>query len=261
MLQSKLGVLQRIMRERNHGRIQLFAGKTFGLKVTAQCGIRGRFPLVDFIDPRGGGLGTARGMHPQLLWREKLKVEKLMVRQRSQFRGYLRFERVVGNRARNLDMSVLGSFHFNRFTGVSMQAIQLIENGDLQFREHGSAFPGHWQMGRMDRHRVQIARSCIRRGIEHRIRNRGTRLAFVAGLHKAKLMHIAARADTQGRPHRLKPPVEHQGRRYQLWMTFDGTVRRQFVTFFDSMHAKSLPGQSTEGIGREILIPEFSHGQ
>ncbi len=59
VLQSKLGVLQRIMRERNHGRIQLFAGKAFGLKVAAQCGIRSRFPLVDFIDPGGQGLRGA----------------------------------------------------------------------------------------------------------------------------------------------------------------------------------------------------------
>src|ERR1700755_2304341 len=119
------------MGERNHGRIQLFAGESFGLKVDAQGRIGRRFFLVDFVQARSGGLRGAWGVHPKLSWREKLQVEKVMIGQGVEFRGYLLLERVVGNRAGNLYASVLGSFHFNGFTGVSMQAIQLVENGDL----------------------------------------------------------------------------------------------------------------------------------
>src|SRR6202012_699400 len=105
-------------------------------------------------------------------------------------------------------MPVAGPFHFDGRTGVSAQPVQLIENGDLQFRQHRSTFPSYRQMGRTDRPWVEIAGSGIRRGIERRIRNRSAWSALVAGLHKAQLVHITSCADTQDCTDRLKPSIE-----------------------------------------------------
>src|SRR5271170_4640326 len=142
--------------------------------------------------------------------REKLKVEKPMVGQCAQPGSDLGFQRVVRDCARYAKGSVIGSLDLNGLCGVSAQAIELIEYGDLQFCQQRRGVLCNRHIGWMSLERMKLARACVRCGIERRIGDRGAGLALIAGLHKMKLMNIVPCANMQGHPDGLEPASEYQ---------------------------------------------------
>src|SRR6201999_132710 len=105
--------------------------------------------------------------------------------------------------------SIAGPLDFNGLRGVSAQEIELIENRDLQLCEQRHGVVCNGCIGGMHL-RMKLARAAVRRGIERRIGNRRTGPAFIAGLHKVKLMNTVPGANMQGHPDGLEPASEYQ---------------------------------------------------